>query len=252
MTTVEEVKKFRVILIEHDKLRIVKASLLKLIGASIFAIDEVHKCLASGTQRTGAALELARAAVETVAFTGTPVLNAGGGQLLIPYMELLVPFYVSAKNFIVAANAMVAFRVDTGVGKKEILLDVWNSDAAGALQEKAKHDACLYGGKGKKGGDLKGAVDICFSAITPRMIKETTKRISEGVLLVANSKEHQKHLAAEMVKHLGHHVKIFCMVQYLHSVKTFPLQNAVGSNPNFLPSFPSFRLTPLKASRHPW
>jgi hypothetical protein len=214
-----------------------------MMPRSVLAIDEVHKCLYSGTQRTGAALELARTAAECIAFTGTPVLNAGSGKLLIPYMELIVPFFVNPKNFIVAANAMVAYKVDTGVGRKETLLDPWalrtvlqgkrkcTSEAAEStgggdegqgqgerqgkdggtqhakeqvvLAQRREHDLLLFGGEGRSGGDLGAAVKVCYDVCTPVMVQHTLKRLSEGVLLVANTKDHQKQLASLIVQALS-------------------------------------------------
>jgi CO dehydrogenase/acetyl-CoA synthase epsilon subunit len=180
---------------------------------AVFVIDEVHKCLYSGTQRTGATLELAKAARETIALTGTPVLNAGSGKLLIPYMELVVPFFVGPRNFIVAANAMVAYRVDTGVGRREVTVDPWHGDAKVKEAEQTgdtgkqkqqqqqqrrrqqqQHDKCL------DEGDLASAVKICYDVCTPVMVQETIARAKEGVLLVANNKTHQQELARALVK----------------------------------------------------
>ena len=223
--SVEECFPFRVIVVEHDTLQIVKEDLLPIMHKAVFAVDEVHKCLASTTLRTGATLELAKAALETVAFTGTPVLNAGSGAQLIPYMEMLVPFYVHPRNFIVAANAMVAFRVDTGVGKREVTIDPWGNLGGGASSEDGDRGSDGGDGGGDDGGDdggggddtsrrsrvlqqehdrlldsgkkegLREAVSMCHEAATPVMVRETVRRLSEGVLLVAASKTHQQELA---------------------------------------------------------
>ena len=44
-------------------------------------IDEVHKCLPKGTQRSGIALEISKLAKETIAFTGTPIINSQGANI---------------------------------------------------------------------------------------------------------------------------------------------------------------------------
>lgn len=182
-----------VIAIEHDSLRKAKADLLKIAPQSVLVIDEVHKCMYSGTQRTGATLELVRAAGETVAMTGTPVLNAGSGKLLIPYLEMVVPFFIGPQNFLVASNAMVAYRVETGVGRKETLVDPW-ADHPAARQ---LHDAALAS---QQQDALSKAVELCYDACTPQMIRETLSRLSEGVLLVARNRAHQAELAHLLMK----------------------------------------------------
>ena len=191
VSSVSNVKPFRVIVVSHDALRLstVKPDLLHLVNKSILVIDEVHKCMYSGTQRTSTAMELTRAACETIAMTGTPVLNAGSGKLLIPYLELVVPFCVGSQNFLVASNAMVAFRVDTGVGRKEITVDPWtnNQDA-----RQKQHNAILAS---QQHGALLTAVNLCYAACTPQMVHETINRLHEGVLLVAKDRTHQKELA---------------------------------------------------------
>ena len=205
VSSIDQCNEYRVVVVEHDTLRKVKEQLLQLMPRALFVLDEVHKCLYSGTQRTGAALELAKGATECVAFTGTPVLNAGSGKLLIPYMEMIVPFFVHPRNFIVAANAMVAYKVNTGVGRKETVIDPWTSamhpgasvqTRQEALQQRGEHDQLLFGGDGRRGGDLVGAVSLCYKACSPVMVQETLARVErgEGVLLVANTKEHQQAL----------------------------------------------------------
>ena len=221
VSTVRQCQAYRIIVIEHDTLRKVKHELMACMPRALFAIDEVHKCMYTGTQRTGATLELAKASLESVAFTGTPVLNAGSGKLLIPYMEMIVPFNVNTRNFTVAANAMVAYKMETGVGLKETLIDLWDHDCTKTNQEqRIRHDALLFGHNGSPGGDLTGAVALCYEACTPVMIHETLARIEkkEGVLLVANTTEHQRQLTKALIDAVRNRqcfsktpLQIFCM-----------------------------------------
>ena len=221
VSTVRQCQAYRIIVIEHDTLRKVKHELMACMPRALFAIDEVHKCMYTGTQRTGATLELAKASLECVAFTGTPVLNAGSGKLLIPYMEMIVPFNVNTRNFTVAANAMVAYKMETGVGRKETIIDPWTHDCTKTNQEqRIRHDALLFGHNGSPGGDLTGALALCYEACTPVMIHETLVRIKkkEGVLLVANTTEHQRQLTKALIAELPNQqcftktpLQIFCM-----------------------------------------
>ena len=221
VSTARQCQAYRIIVIEHDTLRKVKHDLMTFMPRALFAIDEVHKCMYTGTQRTGATLELAKASLECVAFTGTPVLNAGSGKLLIPYMEMIVPFNVNTRNFTVAANAMVAYKMETGVGRKETLIDPWDHNCTKTSQEqRIRHDALLFGHNGSPGGDLTGALALCYEACTPVMIQETLARVEtqEGVLLVANTTEHQRQLAKALIDAVRNRecfpktpLRIFCM-----------------------------------------
>ena len=67
-------------------------------------------------------MTLSRLAYETIAFTGTPILNKNGTKLLIRWLEANVKFKVTEENFVVATNAMIFYSPRTQV--KEIEVDV--------------------------------------------------------------------------------------------------------------------------------
>jgi len=96
----------RVTLIEHDHLRKLAGRLAPQMGTTAFIFDEVHKTMQSGTQRTAAALRLARLAKQLVALTGTPIVDKKGYGLL-KWLQLCMPFPLTASNFWVGANSMI-------------------------------------------------------------------------------------------------------------------------------------------------
>ena len=97
----------KVTLVEHDHLRKLADPLASQMGETAFIFDEVHKAMQTGTQRTAAALRLARLAKQLVALTGTPIVDKSGYGLM-EWLRLCVPFPVTASNFWVAANSMVS------------------------------------------------------------------------------------------------------------------------------------------------
>ena len=82
----------------------------------------MHKCLPKGTKRSSAALEISKLTVETIAFTGTPIINTQGAKLLINWLEQNVDFNVNIENFQVATNSMVSYSVKTDVIVENIII----------------------------------------------------------------------------------------------------------------------------------
>ena len=101
-------------IIEHDDVRNLVDDLAKQMTETAFIYDEVHKAMASQTQRTGAALRLASVAKQMVVLTGTPIVNSRA-ITLIKWLRFCVPFQVHSRNFWVAANAMIARLTSTKV-----------------------------------------------------------------------------------------------------------------------------------------
>ena len=112
-----------VTLVEHDHLRKLVDKLASQMGQTAFVFDEVHKAMQSGTQRTAAALRLARLAKQLVALTGTPIVDKKAYGLM-EWLRLCMPFPVSNTNFWVAANSMVTQLNSGEVKVVELLLDV--------------------------------------------------------------------------------------------------------------------------------
>lgn len=112
-----------VTLVEHDHLRKLVNKLASQMGQTAFVFDEVHKAMQSGTQRTAAALRLARLAKQLVALTGTPIVDKKAYGLM-EWLRLCMPFPVSNTNFWVAANSMVTQLNSGEVKVVDNLLDV--------------------------------------------------------------------------------------------------------------------------------
>lgn len=96
----------KVTLIEHDHLRKVADKLASQMGDTVFVFDEVHKAMQSGTQRTAAALRLARLSKQMIALTGTPIVDKTGYGLM-EWLRLCMPFPITDSNLYVAVNSMV-------------------------------------------------------------------------------------------------------------------------------------------------
>ncbi len=104
---------FAINLIEHDHLRRCGETLTKIASDCILIVDEVHKTL-NDTKRTSVALEIAQLSRDFIVLTGTPVIDSNTYKL-IGWLEQVVPYEVNTKNFWVAANSMIAKKVNTGV-----------------------------------------------------------------------------------------------------------------------------------------
>ena len=110
---VDEIHPYVVTIIEHDHLRRCRDQLLNIMDRCIFIVDEVHKTL-NDTQRTSIALEMSHLCHDFIVLTGTPVID-NKTYKLIAWLEQIVPFTVNEKNFWVAANGMIAKKLDTGI-----------------------------------------------------------------------------------------------------------------------------------------
>eukprot|EP01127_Copromyxa_protea_P008093 TRINITY_DN1851_c0_g1_i1.p1 TRINITY_DN1851_c0_g1~~TRINITY_DN1851_c0_g1_i1.p1 ORF type:complete len:1221 (+),score=281.09 TRINITY_DN1851_c0_g1_i1:456-4118(+) len=196
-----EIDEFTVNLIEHDHLRLCEETLASIAPQSIFIIDEVHKAL-NETKRTSVALSLSHLAEEFIALTGTPIIDSNTYKL-IWWLEQIVPFEVNEKNFWVAANGMVAKKVNTGVivKREEVIAEM-------TAEEKEKYFHLVPPGLGGKNSNfsshnLRTAIDLCYEACTKRMIEITVdcvKKEKKGVMLVAHNGAHQSQLLKGLVK----------------------------------------------------
>ena len=177
-------------IIEHDGLRKYKNSILDIISDSIFLIDEVHKCLPVGTKRSGSALEISKLAKETIAFTGTPIINSKGAKILINWLEASVDFNLNLDNFGVATNSMISYSVKTDV-------EIRNVDVRCNFNDEEKVLYSQY----IKNKDLNNIVKTCYKACTRKIIDLTIDKINKGkkVFLVAKNKSHQIELANSII-----------------------------------------------------
>ena len=187
----------RVTVVKHDALRRIKQGLLENIENAIFINDEVHRTL-NLTQRTAVALELARLAKVCIAFTGTPILNLNGADLLVKWLQSFVHFSINKRNFSVAMNGVVSYRVDTG---KKVVNTVVEVPFETAEQE---HEERLL-----NQGQFQEALDICYRRTHEAMIRETMHRLDRGVLVVAKDRRHQRTLCEVLARQPGTRVCCF-------------------------------------------
>ena len=122
-------------------------------------MDEVHKALNS-TKRTQVALQLSTLAKEFVAMTGTPIIDTNTYKL-VWWLSKIVPFEVNESNFWVAANAMVAKKINTSV--EVINSDILVSMNDDEMKEYKKHVSPKLGGVNTqpRPGDTIKALEIC-------------------------------------------------------------------------------------------
>jgi superfamily II DNA or RNA helicase len=191
---------YKVNLIEHDHLRLCEETLASIAPQSIFVIDEVHKAL-NETKRTSVALSLSHLAEEFIALTGTPIIDSNTYKL-IWWLEQIVPFEVNERNFWVAANGMVAKKVNTGV-----LIEREEITATMTIDEREQYHKLVPPGLGGKNStfsqrELRTATDLCYDACTREMIQVTAKTVKEGkgVMVVAHNAQHQSQLLKGLVK----------------------------------------------------
>ena len=188
----------KVTVIHHDGLRRVKDKLLQYIDQGIFINDEVHKTL-NVTLRTATALELARLSKMCIAFTGTPILTVNGADLLVKWLQSFVHFSINKRNFAVAMNGVVAYRVETGKKVVETVVEVPYSPS----QQEAETQQLDQ-------GQFFDAIQQAYAHLHGTMVKEIVKRLDKGVLVVARDQAHQQELCRAMVQQKD--AKVCCLL----------------------------------------
>jgi len=96
----------------HDHLR--QGTLLdqfkKIASDTLFVVDEFHKQLSSKTIRTSVTLEMVRLSGDFIALSGT-IIKDGDTTPLIAWLEQVVSFEVTPKNYYVAIGALISRKV---------------------------------------------------------------------------------------------------------------------------------------------
>ena len=193
-----KLKKYAINLIEHDHMRRCDEYLYQYAPKSVFIMDEVHKAL-NNTKRTQVALQLSTLAKEFVAMTGTPIIDTNTYKL-IWWLSKIVPFEVNESNFWVAANAMVAKKINTKVKvvKNDILVNMSEKE----MNEYRKHVSPKLGGINTqpRSEDIIKALEICYAISTREIIEQTIINIEKGVFVVAKDIKHQDRIELELNK----------------------------------------------------
>jgi hypothetical protein len=198
-----QLKPYAVNLIEHDDLRKCNEVLSEYMGEAIFIIDEVHKAL-NDTLRTAAALNLSYLSQYFIALTGTPVID-NHTYKLTPWLRQIVDFPVNEDNFWVAANAMVAKTLNTGVQVERQQLIAPFSPAAEEQYQSLVPPA--LGGKNTnpREADIRAAFEICYEVCTEEIIQQTLNYVEQGrgVFVVAKDSQHQQELSRMLIEASG-------------------------------------------------
>lgn len=192
---------FAINLIEHDHLRRCDEILTRFAPQCMFIVDEVHKTM-NDTKRTSAAIEIAYLSKDFIVLTGTPIIDSNTYKL-IGWLEQVVPYEVNTKNFWVAANSMIAKKVNTGVKvvKEEVLADFT------AAEEKLYYSLVppALGGRNVRPSNKEWmtASDICYQAANRKMIDEVKyfNNQGRGVMLVGKDKKHTELLKSLLIRH---------------------------------------------------
>jgi superfamily II DNA or RNA helicase len=185
---------FAINLIEHDHLRRCEDVFNEYASRSMFVVDEVHKTL-NDTKRTSVALEMAHLSLDFIVLTGTPIID-NNTYKLIGWLEQVVPYEVNTRNFWVAANSMIAKKVNTGIQiVREDVVALFDKDeeksytslvppALGGTNVKPSHEEWM------------AATEICYQAADKEMMTQVEMFLQEdrGVMLVAKDKRHQQKL----------------------------------------------------------
>jgi superfamily II DNA or RNA helicase len=187
-------------LIEHDHLKKCEETLMEYAPRSFLIVDEVHKTL-NDTKRSSVAQEAAQLSEDFVVLTGTPVIDSNTHKLL-PWLKQVVPYEVNVKNFWVAANSMIAKKVNTGI-------KVIDDEPIAIMNSKEEKNYLelvppVLGGTNPnpRSDDWKAATDICYTVASRDMAKETIRTVKNdkrGVMLVAKDKKHQEVLRLLLV-----------------------------------------------------
>lgn len=178
-------------LIEHDHMRKCGEELLSIATQSIVIVDEVHKTL-NASQRTSMALTIGNLSEEFIALTGTPLIDTNTCKL-VSWLEKIMPFEVTDRNFWVAANGMISKKVNTGV-------KVNRNNINAEMNEEQQNEYTKLVPPSLNGTNMHSsqehlfkAIQICYDACSQRMVIETIQRVKnkKGVFLVAKDYKHQ-------------------------------------------------------------
>lgn len=117
-------------------------------------------------------------------------------------MEQIVDFEVNEKNFWVAANGMIARKVNTKV--KTYHKDVLVKMKRKTFKKYAQYVPPTLGGDNSYPSqkDIRKAFDICYKVCDRGMVKEVCKFLEKniGVMLVAKNAQHQDILEKLLIK----------------------------------------------------
>ncbi len=183
-------------IVKHDHMRLngMDQQLKKHASDMIFINDEFHMTL-NQTKRTSIALEVARLSVDFVGMSGTIIQN-NNIKDLITWLEQIVEFEITEKNYMVAIGSMISKKLHT-----RVIVNRHEVNVNFTEDELNKHKSLIppaMGGSNTNSSmtQFRKAADICWSACT-RMNAELTLnyiRYGERVMLVAKDINNQVEL----------------------------------------------------------
>ena len=181
-------------LIYHDHLKHRRVrDVLKLAAPdSLFIVDEFHYTL-NPTQRTSISLELARLSHLTIAMSGTPIKDTHIDQL-IPWLEMIVEFEVTIRNFWVAMGAMIRRRVDLN-----IKVNYKDIEAEMTRKEEQTYFTLMNGEERTDANSFRQAIAVAYDACDRYMV--TLASENHNIFMVARNKVHQQELMNMLVQH---------------------------------------------------
>jgi hypothetical protein len=158
---------------------------------TLFIIDEFHKTL-SKTIRTSLALELARLSYDFVGMSGTIIKDTNYDEL-IQWLEQIVEFEVTEKNYWVAIGALVSKKVQTRVVVDRKVVEI---PMPLDIQERYYQLVPEKLGGTARQIDFTGAVNLCYEVVTRNIIDTAISyvKMGEGVFLVAKDIQHQNQI----------------------------------------------------------
>lgn len=194
-----DLEPFVVTLIEHDHLRRAEEDLKRLVQRSIFIVDEVHKTF-NDSKRTSMAKDLSKLSIDFIVLTGTPIID-NKMYKLIWWLQQIMPFNVTEKNFWVAISGMVSRKVNTGViPLREEVEAKMDAKVAKRYQELVPPH---LGGSNTHASfeAIHKATQLCYRITSNAIVDETVKEVEDGkgVMVVAKSAAHQEELRAALV-----------------------------------------------------
>jgi superfamily II DNA or RNA helicase len=193
-----KLKPFVINVINHDHLRLCSETLVDMMHETFFIVDEVHLAL-SDTIRTSVALELARLSHDFIALTGTPVINTKIYNLKW-WLSQIVPFQVTENNFWVAANSMIAKKIQTDITPlhhEEVV-----NMSIDEEKQYSKYVSSVLGGSNQNptAYDIQKAINICYDIVTKGMVDKIKDLLetNKKVMVVCKDKKHQKEVCDKL------------------------------------------------------
>lgn len=110
-----ELEPYKINIVQHDHMRKLHHKLKLAAPNTLFIVDEFHKTMAK-TIRTSVALELVKLSYDFVAMSGTIIKGTGSDMKeLFVWLQQIVNFEVTDKNYIVAISELISKKITTNV-----------------------------------------------------------------------------------------------------------------------------------------